>query len=562
MLLTLFHRISRRHARLIKPKTRPARQKICAKYVGRTHKGSVASIWPKHTHPAICTTINIVMRYCGALLLGLVSLTASADDMTSNPNAQGCYVDGVTDRLRCGFITVPENPNLPQGKQIQVHYVILSAVKNVNPSEALLAIAGGPGQSAIDNAAGFDAMLNKVRQQRDILLIDQRGTGKSNGLNCDAMPQSPFAINEDNLDNLAEAKKCREQLADTDVSQYGSLNAIEDFEAIRQYLGYKKLHLYGISYGTRMAQLYMRRYPEHLATVTLDGIVPMQQSALEIGSAIERGFELLFKDCQATPSCHAQYPELKAEFEQVAATLAKAPIIEQVHHPVTGEKTQLTLTRAKFYGAIRMALYQTNVRALIPHAIHQAARGNVQPLLGLFALTTDNAGIAIGMHASVVCGEDMPRISATMREQAKTSYMGKTMLESLEASCAVWQMPAVDASFSAPIASKIPTLLLSGKLDPATPPSWGELAMEKLTNAKHFVAPYATHGVAYQSCANNLIAELVRTGSVDTLDGTCLQKDVRRSFYLNASSVEPLAITATDNQPSAKTSPNNAGAKE
>ncbi|ABK46321.1 TAP domain protein [Shewanella sp. ANA-3] len=478
-----------------------------------------------------------------ALMLAMGSATAWASDNSVKPteSANTCYVEGVSDRLNCGFVTVPENPNKPDGKQIQVHYVVLPAVKNVNHEEALLAIAGGPGQSAIDNAAGFDSMLNKVRQQRDILLIDQRGTGRSNVLNCDAGPQSPLSFDDDNVDTLAEAQKCRDQFPDTDVTQYGSLNAVQDFEAVRAQLGYKKLHLYGISYGTRMAQLYMRLYPEHLATVTIDGIVPMQQSVLEIGSAIERGFDLLFKDCQDTAACHAEFPELKAEFDQVVAKLSQGPVMEQVHDPVTGEKTLLTMTRSKFYGAIRMALYQTNVRALVPHAIHQAAKGNYQPLLGLFALTTDNAGMAMGMHASVVCGEDIHRITPAMREQAKTSYVGKTMLESLEASCSVWKVPPVDANFSEPIKSDIPTLLLSGEIDPATPPSWGELAMEKLTNAKHFVAPYATHGVAYQSCANNLVAELVRTGSVNDLDGECLKKDVRRSFYLNASSVEPLA---------------------
>jgi len=466
------------------------------------------------------------------LMLAMCSTTVWATDKPTPPTTptNTCYVEGVSDRLQCGFVTVPENPNKPDGKQIQVHYVVLPAVKNVNHEEALLAIAGGPGQSAIDNAASFNTMLNKVRQQRDILLIDQRGTGRSNLLNCDAGPQSLLAFNDDNVDNLAEAQKCRDQLTGSDVTQYGSLNAVKDFEAVRAHLGYKKLHLYGISYGTRMAQLYMRLYPEHLATVTLDGIVPMQQSVLEIGSAIERGFD---------------------------------PIMEQVHDPVTGEKTLLTLTRAKFYGAIRMALYQTNVRALVPHAIHQAAKGNYQPLLGLYALTTDGAGMAMGMHASVVCGEDIHRITPAMREQAKTSYVGKTMLDSLEASCSVWKVPPVDASFSEPIKSDIPTLLLSGEIDPATPPSWGELAMEKLTNAKHFVAPYATHGVAYQSCANNLVAELVRTGSVKDLDGECLKKDVRRSFYLNASSVEPLtteaAIHSSKDKPKDKPS---TGAKE
>ncbi|MGI2209170.1 alpha/beta hydrolase [Shewanella baltica] len=486
-----------------------------------------------------------------ALMLAMASTATWASDVKSQQtqaadiarnmanNTDTCYVEGVSDRLNCGFVTVPENPNKPDGKQIQVHYVVLPAVKNVNHEEALLAIAGGPGQSAIDNAAGFDAMLSKVRQQRDILLIDQRGTGRSNLLTCDEGAQSPLSFDDDNADTKAETQKCLAKI-DADVTQYGSLNAIKDFEAVRQHLGYKKLHIYGISYGTRMAQLYMRLYPAHLATVTLDGIVPMQQSVLEIGASIDRGFDLLFKDCQETAACHAQFPELKAEFDQVAASLAKAPVMENVYDPVTGEKTMLTMTRGKFYGSIRMALYQANVRALVPHAIHQAAKHNFQPILGLYSLTIDNAGMAMGMHASVVCGEDMHRITPAMREQAQHSFMGRTMLEGLEATCEVWKVPAVDDSFSEPISSDIPTLLLSGEIDPATPPSWGELAMEKLTNAKHFVAPYATHGVAYQSCANNLIADLVRSGSVNDLDGECLKKDVRRSFYLNASSVEPL----------------------
>lgn len=498
---------------------------------------------PRHGANAIWRMLSM-----SALMLAMASTATWASDVKSQQtqaaadianNTDTCYVEGVSDRLNCGFVTVPENPNKPDGKQIQVHYVVLPAVKNVNHEETLLAIAGGPGQSAIDNAAGFDAMLSKVRQQRDILLIDQRGTGRSNLLTCDEGAQSPLSFDDDNADTKAETQKCLAKI-DADVTQYGSLNAIKDFEAVRQHLGYKKLHIYGISYGTRMAQLYMRLYPAHLATVTFDGIVPMQQSVLEIGASIDRGFDLLFKDCQETTACHAQFPELKAEFDQVAASLAKAPVMENVYDPVTGEKTMLTMTRGKFYGSIRMALYQANVRALVPHAIHQAAKHNFQPILGLYSLTIDNAGMAMGMHASVVCGEDMHRITPAMREQAQHSFMGKTMLEGLEATCEVWKVPAVDDSFSEPISSDIPTLLLSGEIDPATPPSWGELAMEKLTNAKHFVAPYATHGVAYQSCANNLIADLVRSGSVKDLDGECLKKDVRRSFYLNASSVEPL----------------------
>lgn len=475
---------------------------------------------------------------------------ASADTDKSKRNAaeasqaeSHCYVDGLSEQLNCGFVTVAENPNKPNGKQIDIHYVVLPAIKNSDHSEAFFAIAGGPGQSAIDNAAGFNRMFSKVRQKKDILLIDQRGTGRSNILNCEGDGfEDALGINEADFDVATETQACLDSL-DADVTQYGSLTALSDFEAVRKHLGYQKLHVYGISYGTRMAQLYQRHYPEVLATVTIDGVVPMQQSVLAIGKAISRAFDLLIKDCNDNLLCGAQFPTLQKDLESVDAKLAIAPVIKQVRDPLTGEATQLTMTRSKFMGAVRMALYMPNVRALIPHAISEAAKDNYQPIMGLYALTIDSTGIAMGMHASVVCGEDWQRLTAEERDEASQTYFGKEMVTTFEQSCAVWDMPAVSAGFSAPINSDIPTLVLSGQLDPATPPSWGELAMAQLTNAQHFIAPYATHGVAHQSCGNDLIAELVETGNVQEIDGECLNKDVSRNFYLNASTVEAIPVT-------------------
>ena len=483
----------------------------------------------------------LLLPACMALLL-LSQPTWAGDRQESQQDSKpaSCYVDGLSDRLRCGAITVPENYAAPQVKQIKIHYLILPAIKPSFEKEALLAIAGGPGQSAIDNAASFDKIFTKVRQQRDILLIDQRGTGSSNQLTCEGAGfEGGLAFNDDELDIAAETKACLSEL-DADVSQYGSETALKDFEAVRQALGYQKLHLYGISYGTRMAQLYMRHYPEALATVTLDGVVPMQQSVLNIGDAITRAIDLLLKDCQDNPLCHQQFPKLEEELDQVQALLNKGPQFSQTRDPLTNAPTQLTMTQGKFMGAIRMALYMPNIRALLPHAIHQAAEGNFQAIMGLYALTVNSTGISAGMHSAVVCGEDWQRFSQAERERLSQSYFGQEMIKAFDLSCPIWQIPAADASFAAPIASNLPTLVLSGQIDPATPPSWGELAMAKLTNAKHFVAPYATHGVAYQSCGNNLIAELIASGSVDGLSQECLSNDVSRNFYLNANTVEAI----------------------
>ncbi|MDD8060691.1 alpha/beta hydrolase [Shewanella metallivivens] len=497
----------------------------------------------------LCQSATRASRWVAVAVAILVANYSSADTtdtlVAAPAKTTTCYLDGLDELFQCGKISVPENPKQPDGKQIDIHFAILPAIKDTHPDEALLAIAGGPGQSAIENAAGFDRMLTKVRQQRDILLIDQRGTGQSNILSCDDGDLNALSINEDNLDMLAITEKCLAGL-DADVTQYGSNTALKDFEAVREFLGYKKLHLYGISYGTRMAQLYMRHYPEALATVTLDGVVPMQQSVVAIGSSIERGLNVLWRDCKSNPECQQQFPDLVDEYNQVDQQLADAPISQKVRDPQTDEPSDFLLTRTKYTGAIRMAMYMPNIRALIPHAIHQAAQGNYQPILGIYALTASSTGIAMGMHTSVVCGEDIHRITEQMRKDAKESYISGSMLDGLEKACQAWPMTPEDDSFSKPIDSDIPTLLLSGELDPATPPNWGALAQEKLTKSKHFIAPYATHGVAYQSCGNDLVAQLVEQGSIKEIDGKCLQKDVRRSFYLNANTVEALPIASTD----------------
>ena len=153
------------------------------------------------------------------LLLALLSLANNvvADDSVKNGH---CYVEDLSDRLRCGYVTVAEDPKQPNGRTINIHYVIVSAVKPLYPSEALLAIAGGPGQSAIDNAALFNQTFSKVRETRDILLIDQRGTGRSNLLSCpEDKSLSPLSIDERLFDNLAETKKCLATF-DADVAMY------------------------------------------------------------------------------------------------------------------------------------------------------------------------------------------------------------------------------------------------------------------------------------------------------------------------------------------------------
>ncbi len=285
------------------------------------------------------------------LLLILLNLSSKvvADD---SYHSSDCHIDGLEDRLRCGYVTVAEDPKKPNGRTIIIHYVIVPAVKPLYPAEALLAIAGGPGQSAIDNAALFNQTFSKVRETRDILLIDQRGTGRSNLLSCpEDKSLSPLSIDERLFDNLAETKKCLATF-DADVAMYNSSFAIHDFEAVRNHVGYTKLHLYGISYGSRMAQLYMRHYPESLATVTLDGVVPMQQSVLAVGLSVDRALDGVFDQCASNRDCNEQFPNLRLTLNQLTGRLENKAIETTVFHPATGAPTTFLLTRDKLLGIL------------------------------------------------------------------------------------------------------------------------------------------------------------------------------------------------------------------
>ena len=474
-------------------------------------------------------------------IIALIAAVFSATALLAKPASEEsdhCYIEGLSDRLRCGYIIVNENPNEPNGQKINIHYAIIPAVKNIYPNQAFLAIAGGPGQSAIDNAPLFNNTFARIRETRDILLIDQRGTGRSNILKCpEDKSVSPLLMNEGNFDTIAETNKCLAAI-DGDVTQYTSTAALKDFEAVRISLGYDKLHIYGISYGTRMAQLYMREYAEAIATVTLDGVVPMQQSVLAIGLAIDRAVDLLISECENLSRCQQQFPSLRKALATIEVELMLSPVKAQIFHPMTGQPTEFLLTHDKFLSVIRLALYSPTTRVLLPYAIHQAGEKNYQAVLGLYSLTMEGIDIAMGMHASVVCSEDIHRLSTDLSTELETSYMGRTMFTELSKVCSVWPSTKVDETFSAPISNNIPTLLLSGELDPATPPDWAMLAMADMKNAKHLVAPHAAHGVAMQSCANRLVAQLVDEGSTAELDGDCLKEERPRGFYLNANGVD------------------------
>ncbi|MDK2593695.1 alpha/beta hydrolase [Pseudoalteromonas obscura] len=470
---------------------------------------------------------------------GLATLAIACSGIATaqqNTPLEACYVEGLQDRLMCGSVSQPLSKN-SSSEKVEIHFAVIPAIKQLHPNEAVLAFAGGPGQSAIEVAAIFARNLKYARENRDIILVDQRGTGKSQLLQCDSGSiKEQFAFDDQALSFITftqeETNKCKAQLQ-VDLSNFTTVAAASDFEAVRIALGYDKLHLYGASYGTRIAQEYLRQYPESVASATLDGVVPMQQSLVAIGDAIDGALNEVFLDCMADNACLKQYPTLANDYAELIASLKDKPITVKVRHPRTFEEIKLVITESKLRGAVRMALYSHTTRSLIPLVIDSAKRGNYSPLAGLLGNETTLGGIAMGMHSAITCGEDWPNLTEPDRIQYSQSYFGKMMIESLDAICPIWQVEPVDESFYKPVKTDLPILLLSGGLDPATPPSWAELAMVNLSNAKHLVAPSATHGVAAQTCANKVIGQFINTLTFSELTTDCLDKDNRKQYFMN-----------------------------
>ncbi|GLS85017.1 alpha/beta hydrolase [Paraferrimonas haliotis] len=473
-----------------------------------------------------------------AIILPLLLLLPSLA-VAENIDTQSCYVDGLSEKLECGSVSVPLDYQNPDEQQIDIHYLILPAIKPQAGQPPLLAISGGPGQSAIDSARLFNQVFSRVRQTRDILLIDQRGTGRSAHMGCsDSTLAQALAIDDRKQDLVLETQKCFEQLP-YPTQFFDTESGVRDFEKVRLALGYPSVHLYGISYGTRVAQVYLTLFPQSVLTTTLDGVVPMQQSVIAIGHSIERGFNLVMQDCQENLDCNRQYPNLAGQFKALKAQLAKKPATLKVADPLTAEPRSLILTQAKLLGALRIGMYSPSTRALIPYVIDQAAQGNYNPITGFISMTFGAGELAMGMHTAVICGEDYPRLDDALKASMSDSYIASEMIKMFDVACPMWDMPKADPQYSNAVATDKPVLLLSGELDPATPPSWGEMAKERLTNGRHIISPYASHGVAMQTCAGRIIADFIETQSHSGLDTECMDNDTRRSFYLNANSTEP-----------------------
>jgi len=425
---------------------------------------------------------------------------------------------------RCGTLSVAEDPASPGGRRIALRVALLSADAPRAQPDAVFVLAGGPGQSITETYPTLAGAFERLNRDRDIVLVDQRGTGGSGPLAC---PPEAAGHHLDVLptDDRGRAADCARSVA-ADLTKYGTAAAVRDLEAVRAALGYERVNLVGFSYGTRLALAYAHEHPDRTRTLVLDGVTPFEMRVgAEFDRDAERALMALFARCLSEPPCRARFPALEHDFRDLLLRLDRRPERVRTADPWTGEPLELAVDGSALRQVVLGFLYQGETAALLPVLIEEAAGGNLAPLAaqGLLVAADLQAGLSKPVHLSVLCAEDVPFYQPP-EPAARGSFLGSSARDALQALCSVWPRGEPLGPLAAPRELPVPALLISGGADPVTPPSWAELAAKSLPRSRLLTLPGQGHGNFGRGCMPRIAADFVRQGSADGLDASCLAR--------------------------------------
>jgi len=493
-------------------------------------------------------------------LLTLLSLTGAA--CTGGPGTGALdrlhpctSAEGPTDAY-CGTLTVFEDRTRQAGRQVKLWIVILPAVRPT-AADPLFFLAGGPGQGAAQLARQIRVAFRSVQRTRDIVLVDQRGTGKSNPLNCRSDANSLREMTESNDSGLDRLKRCLAGY-DADVRLYTTNIAMDDLDEVRAYLGYDRINLYGGSYGTRAALVYLRRHGAHVRTMILDGVAPMDMR-LPVFTArdAQRALDKLLTDCEADTACKRAFPELPARIRNLLRRLEQEPPTVRIVHPRTGFAEDIRVEARVVASILFSALYSPLTASIVPALVDHAERNEFQSVfaLGLAGEGTDE-NMSVGMQLSVLCSEDAVRVTpADMQEATAGTLFGSHLLGNQLKACEMWPKGQVDSSYYEPVVSDVPALVLSGDLDPVTPPSWGDAVVKSLSKGRHITVPATGHGVIGTACGVKLIQDFLDSASSSSLDASCVSTVKRPPFFVTPAGPDPAHGPGQSPRPSPAPSP-------
>jgi pimeloyl-ACP methyl ester carboxylesterase len=468
-------------------------------------------------------------------MLGSVKLTACE---LGQPNS------GLSTAAWCAMFPVPENRADPHSRIIELKLAVLRSSAQVASKDMLVFLAGGPGQAATDAASTVAGVLAPLRSHRDVLLLDQRGTGGSNALSCKAADDAATQDDEDSVDadkmrNAASA--CLKRISSrADPRYYTTTIATQDLEDVRKAFGSPTFDLLGVSYGTRVAQQYLMRFPDSVRSVVLDSTVP---NTLVLGESfaqtLDEALKLQFARCTAEPACKKRFGDPDQTLYQLRDALRANPHKVSFRDPETYKAVKRVLNENALASVVRLFAYTPPTAALLPMSIDAAAHGDVGPLLGQAKILSGDLEdlMGSGMQYSVICSEDADLL--TPRPQDADTILGTQMIDALQAVCSVWPKGTRPADFHQPLKTNKPILLLAGQYDPVTPPRYAEEVAQGLPNARVLVLKGQAHSVMAAGCTPKLIKKFVEGLDPKALDASCLDKLQPTPIFIDFNGATP-----------------------
>ena len=433
----------------------------------------------------------------------------------------------VTVSARCTTVEVPEDRSRPEGRTLRLAVAVVPAATRRAKPDPVFMLAGGPGQSARESFPSVAGAFRELLRERDVVLVDQRGTGASNPFAC-VESAGGNASTEGGQGEVEAARslvvKCLAEF-DGDPRHYTTSDAVLDLEAVRQAIGAARVNLVGISYGTRVAQEYLRRYPARTRTVVLDGVVPPELAlGAEHARNLDASLALQLARCDHDALCASRFGAPMAVLRDLLARSRANPPVVEFRDPLTHELREEALTADAISGVARLYAYVPQLAAMLPMTLAEAAAGHPETLLAQRHMIESLVGVQImhGMELAVLCSEDADLLAVNPADAS--TLMGTSFVEALLAQCAVWPRGGRPGDFHDPVRSDAPVLLLSGEFDPVTPPRYGEQVLRTLPNGRHLVARGQGHNVMTAGCLPRLIAQFVATADPRRLDPGCLDR--------------------------------------
>jgi pimeloyl-ACP methyl ester carboxylesterase len=469
-------------------------------------------------------------RTLGALVLLALGCGGSGDRFERTLALESCRLEGLGRPALCGVLERPENPGQPEGRTVPIHVAVVPA-DDPGDRPPVVLLAGGPGQGAI---AAWPPILGQLgfTKGRDVVLVDQRGTGSSRPLQC---PQPETLAEKLRLDYGPDRLRACLERFEASPEYFTTTVAADDLDAVREALGYPTLDLIGGSYGTRAAMVYLRQHPERVRTVVLDGLAPVD---FALGASFatdgQRAFDLLAADCDADPACRAAFGDVGQTLRRVLDAVGDETTV-RINDPRSGESVEVRLDRDLVAGAVRGLLYQPTIASVLPLTLERALAGDFSPLVAQATLFSDGLArnFAEGMFLSVICAEDVPFIPDDTAD-AQETYLGDAVVRELRQACKSWPKADLDDGYRDPVHSDVPVLLLSGELDPVTPPRWGEHAARTLSRSRHVVVPGTGHGTLHVGCVPDIVQTFLDTADPQAPEADCVEAQRRPPFFVDA----------------------------